>query len=116
MLFVYWTVFVIFFLAQAHHERAMQNDELARFVAPHYFKALQISTLLALIAGAALLVYCFLKMPWYWPLILLFGGGPLGALALGFFSTRRPLVHLSKLGFVMLPVAIAGVIYNVGTP
>lgn len=116
MLFVYWTVFVVFFLAQAHHERSLKNDELARFVAPQYFKVLQISTLLALIAGAALLVFCFLKMAWYWPLVLLGGGGPLGALVFGFLLTRRPLIHLSKMGFVMLPVAAVGVLYSIGTP
>lgn len=116
MRFVYWIVFVAFFLAQAHHERALQNDELARFVAPRYFKALQISTLLALLTGAALLVYCFLKMPWYWPLILLCAGGPLGAFAFGLLSTRRPLAHVSTMGFLMLPLTAAGVVYNIGAP
>lgn len=93
----------------------MQNDELARFVASNYFKALQISTLLALLSGIALVVYCFVKMPWYWPLILVCVGGPVGAALFGFVSAHRPLVHLSKMGFIMLPASVVGVIYNIGS-
>jgi hypothetical protein len=106
----------MFFLAQAHHERELQNDELKRFVAPVYFRVLQVSTLLAIVTGVGLLIYCFIRMAWYWPLILICVGAPMGAAAFGFASTRRRLDHLSKMGFVMLPLSAVWAVYNIATP
>lgn len=79
-----WIMFLGCVTAQAAYERrilASHVDESARIL-----KAIQISNGLALLIGLAVLVFYFLKVAWFWPIVLLIGGAVAGNVVRRLFS------------------------------
>jgi hypothetical protein len=79
-----WVMFLACVTAQAAYERrilANHVEESARML-----KAIQISNGLALLVGFAVLVFYFLKVAWFWPLVLVIGGAMAGNVVRHLFS------------------------------
>ena len=69
--------------------------------------ALQASVLLGSVAGLGLLIYYFMQVAWYWPIILFTVGSLAGGLLFGLLDKMIGQLGMSMLGFVGWPVAAA---------
>lgn len=65
--------------------------------------ALQASTLLGLLVCLGLLVFYFLQVSWYWPLVLFAVGSILGGLAFGLLDSALGQPTMSILSFIAWP-------------
>lgn len=109
-LVVAWVLFFLSGVGQFHHEQVIRQSG---FVGTGLLRAVEISQLLWLVAGAAILIYYFVVARWYWPLALAVGGSMLGALFAGLLFGVVGERKISILGFIVWPLAAAYAIVTI---
>ena len=70
-----------------------------------YLLALQASVILSCLVGLGLLVYYFIQVSWYWPLMLFVGGSLVGGLFFGLLDGMIGTLGMSLLSFIGWPAS-----------
>ena len=70
-----------------------------------YHFALQASVLVGTVAGFGLLIYYFIQVSWYWPLVLFAVGSLAGGLIFGVLDAKVGQLIMSTSAFIGWPVA-----------
>ncbi len=70
-----------------------------------FHAALNLSVILGSITGLALLVYYFMQVAWYWPILLFIGGSLIAGLIFGVLDKIVGQPAMSLLGFLAWPAA-----------
>ena len=70
-----------------------------------FHAALNLSVILGSITGLALLVYYFMQVAWYWPILLFVGGSLIAGLTFAVLDKVVGQPAMSLLGFVVWPAA-----------
>jgi len=95
---------VIFFGFVNTHQRHAMNF---RGASQGYLLALQASVLLGSLVGLGLLVYYFMQVAWYWPIVLFAAGSLAGGLLFGLLDAKIGQLSMSMLAFVGWPASAA---------
>ena len=98
-LIVAWVVF--FGFVNTHQRHAMHF----RGESQGYLLALQASVLLGTLAGLGLLIYYFMQVAWYWPIVLFAVGSLVGGLLFGVLDVKIGQLAMSMLAFVGWPAS-----------
>jgi hypothetical protein len=115
-LLLYWAFLFVGVLGQAYYERTVQAGR--EYASERMLKAIGVSNGAGLIVMLALLVYYFVRAPWYWSIALALGGSIAGGLLMGTLALggqRR----LSNWGFAIWPLSAIGIarqIYELPSP
>jgi hypothetical protein len=96
-LIISWILFSGFVNTHQRHARHFQGASQG------YLFALYASVTLGSLAGLGLLVYYFIQVSWYWPLVLFLGGSLVGGILFGFFDAKIGLLGLSLASFIGWP-------------
>ena len=99
VLIIAWVVF--FGFVNTHQRHAMHF----RGESQGYLLALQASVLLGSVAGLGLLVYYFMQVAWYWPIVLFAVGSLVGGLLFGLLDVKLGQLGLSMLAFIGWPAS-----------
>jgi hypothetical protein len=67
--------------------------------------ALNISVLLGVITGIGLLIYYFIQVAWYWPLLLFLGGSLAGGILFGLLDKALGSLSMSIASFAGWPAS-----------
>lgn len=88
---------------------------MARFqgASQNYLLALQVSVILGSLVGCGLLVYYFLQVAWYWPIVLFVVGSILGGSLAGVLLGRVGLLKMSLISFIGWPASAIWAFYIV---
>lgn len=70
-----------------------------------FLALLNLSVILGVIVGLALLGYYFMQVSWYWPIVLFVGGSVIGGLLFGLLDALLGQLTMAFLGFVGWPAA-----------
>ncbi len=98
-----WSLLFCFLLAHEYHER--QSKRSLQFASTHLLKAVEISGLLGFFTGLVILIYYFIVVAWYWPIVLFVGGSIFGAMMMGMLSSLIGEESLSKRAFIGWPLS-----------
>ena len=96
-----WVSFFCCGVGHFYHEQELRNNTSEPTM---LLRAVEISQLLWLIVGVAILIYYFIVTHWYWSLVLAFGGSILGALAAGMLFSTVGEEWVSTRGFIAWPI------------
>jgi hypothetical protein len=83
------------------HQRHASNFQGSSQV---FHLALNISVLLGCVVGLGLLIYYFVQVAWYWPIILFLIGSLVGGLLFGLLDAIAGRLIISLLAFIGWPV------------
>ena len=98
-LMISWVLF--FGFVNTHQRHAMHFQGASQ----GYLLALYASVILGCLAGLGLLVYYFIQVSWYWPLVLFLAGSLVGGLFFGFLDAKIGLLGMSLVSFVGWPAS-----------
>jgi hypothetical protein len=93
-LIISWILF--FGFVNTHQRHAMHFQGASQ----GYLLALYASLILGSLVGLGLLVYYFIQVSWYWPLVLFLVGSLVGGLLFGFLDTKIGLLGMSLVSFI----------------
>ena len=82
MLIISWILFFGFLNTHQRHTSHFQGASQG------YLLALQASVILGSLIGLGLLVYYFVQVSWYWPLLLFVVGSLIGGIFFGFLDAK----------------------------
>jgi len=99
VLIIAWVVF--FGFVNTHQRHAMNF----RGASQGYLLALQASVLLGSLVGLGLLIYYFMQVAWYWPIVLFAVGSLVGGLLFGALDAKIDQLAMSMLAFVGWPAS-----------
>ena len=94
-----WVVF--FGFVNTHQRHAMHF----RGASQGYLLGLQASVLLGSLVGLGLLVYYFMQVAWYWPIVLFTVGSLVGGLLFGVLDVKIGQLAMSMIAFVGWPAS-----------
>lgn len=95
MLLAFWALFFAFVVCHQNYSEHVQGK---------LGNALGFSTALAVLVGIALLIYYFVQVSWYWPLILLLGGMLLGIITFNILERMLGKPNMILVSFIGWPV------------
>ena len=98
-LFIAW---VLLFGFVNTHQRHASNF---RGASQRYLLALQTSVLLGSLVGLGLLIYYFIQVAWFWPILLFAFSSLLGGLVFGVLDAKIGTFYLSIVGFAAWPAS-----------
>ncbi|PWW47763.1 hypothetical protein [Melaminivora alkalimesophila] len=98
-LLVAWVLYFGFLNTHQRHSSRFQGASQA------FNAALNLSVILGVLAGLALLVYYFIRVAWYWPFLLFVAGSVIAGLLFGVLDRKVSQPALSLLGFLAWPAA-----------
>lgn len=97
-LIISWSLFFNFINTHQRHADRYQGASQA------YFFALQVSFVIGCFVGLGLLIYYFMQVSWYWPLVL-FLLGTISGVLFGFLEVKIGIVGLSLFSFIGWPAS-----------
>ncbi|MDZ7696039.1 MAG: hypothetical protein U5R49_03610 [Deltaproteobacteria bacterium] len=99
-LIISWLLFFGFLNTHQRHARHFQGASQG------YLLALQASVILGCLVGLGLLVYYFIQVSWYWPIVLLVVGSLVGGFLFGFLDVQIGTLGMSiiSLGWPALAI------------
>jgi hypothetical protein len=97
-LIIAWCVFLGFLQVHSQHYSKFKGTSQS------FLQALSISLFLGVPIGFGLLIYYFVQVAWYWPLVLLFIS-LIGAIFFGIIEAAIGSLTVSLIGFVGWPAA-----------
>lgn len=98
-LVISWITFFGFVNTHQRHARDFRGASQA------YLLALYISVIIGSLVGLGLLVYYFIQVSWYWPLVLFVGGSLVGGFFFGFLDAKIGLLGMSLVSFIGWPAS-----------
>jgi len=98
-LIIAWIVFFGFLNTHQRHATRFRGESQG------YLLALQVSTLLGSLVGLALLVYYFMQVAWYWPIILFVIASLIAGFGFGLLDAKIGQLGMSLMAFIGWPVA-----------
>lgn len=98
-LVISWVLF--FGFVNTHQRHAMHFQGASQ----GYLLALQASFILGSLVGLGLLVYYFIQVSWYWPLVLFVVGSIIGGLFFGFLEAKIGTLGMSLISFIGWPAS-----------
>ncbi len=99
MLVVAWFIFFGFVNTHQRHAMNFRGESQA------YLLGLQASVLLGSLVGLGLLVYYFMQVAWYWPIVLFAVGSLVGGLLFGVLDVKIGQLAMSMIAFVGWPAS-----------
>jgi hypothetical protein len=99
LLFLAWVFFSGFVDTHRRHAANFHGSSQGFLV------ALSASAILGWVVGFGLLIYYFVRVAWYWPLVLLVLGGTVGAFLFGILDRLIGQLILSLFAFLGWPAA-----------
>lgn len=99
-LMISWVLF--FGFVNTHQRHAMRFQGASQ----GYLLALYASVTLGSLVGLGLLVYYFIQVSWYWPLVLFVGGSLVGGLFFGFLDVKIGMLEMSLVSFIGWPISV----------
>lgn len=94
-----WLLFFGFLNTHQRHAKRFQG------ASQRYLLALQASLILGSLVGLGLLVYYFIQVSWYWPLVLFVVGSLIGGLFFGFLDVKIGTLVMSLISFLGWPAS-----------
>jgi hypothetical protein len=94
-----WVIFFGFVNTHQRHARDFHGASQG------YYLALQTSVLVGTLVCFGLLIYYFMQVAWYWPIVLFAGGSLAGGLLFGWLDAKIGLFGMSMLAFVGWPAS-----------
>jgi len=98
-LIISWILF--FGFVNTHQRHAMRFQGASQ----GYLLALQASVVLGSLVGLSLLIYYFIQVSWYWPLVLFVVGSLIGGLFFGFLDGKIGVLGMSFVSFIGWPAS-----------
>jgi len=98
-LIISWLLFFGFLNTHQRHARHFQGASQG------YLLALQASVILGSLVGLGLLVYYFIQVSWYWPLVLFVVGSLIGGIFFGFLDVKIGTLGMSVVSFLGWPAS-----------
>ena len=100
-LVISWILFFGFLNTHQRHAMRFQGASQG------YLLALQTSLVLGSLVGLGLLIYYFVQVSWYWPLVLFVVGSLIGGLFFGFLDAKIGRLGMSLISFIGWPASAA---------
>ena len=94
------------------HERHQRNFKGA---SRGFLLALQVSLFIGTLVGFGLVIYYFIQVAWYWPILLIVISALVGGLLFGALDTVIGQLNMSMLAFLGWPVAAMWQFYIINT-
>lgn len=98
-LIISWVFFFGFLNTHQRHAGHFQGASQG------YLLALQASVILGCLVGLGLLVYYFIQVSWYWPLVLFIVGSLIGGIFFGFLDAKIGTFGMSLISFLGWPAS-----------
>jgi len=98
-LMISWVLF--FGFVNTHQRHAMHFQGASQ----GYLLVLYVSVILGCLVGLGLLVYYFIQVSWYWPLVLFLVGSLVGGFFFGFLDAKIGLLGMSLVSFIGWPAS-----------
>ncbi|MBD3343041.1 MAG: hypothetical protein GF353_28345 [Candidatus Lokiarchaeota archaeon] len=98
-LIISWLLFFGFLNTHQRHAKNFQGASRG------YLLALQVSIFLGSLVGLGLLVYYFIQVSWYWPLVLFVVGSLIGGFFFGFLDIKIGTLGMSFISFLGWPAS-----------
>lgn len=93
---------ILFFGFVNTHQRHAEHFKGA---SQGYLLALYTSVILGRLVGLGLLIYYFIQVSWYWPIVLFLVGSLIGGLFFGFLDAKIGLLGMSLVSFIGWPAS-----------
>ena len=98
-LLIAWGLFFGFINTHQRHASGFKGES------QNYLSALHASVLIGTLVGLGLLIYYFINVAWYFPLVLFFLGSVIGGILFGILDAKINPLILSVSGFIAWPLA-----------
>lgn len=106
-LIIAWVAFFGFLNTHQRHASNFKGSSQS------FHLALNLSVLLGILVGLGLLIYYFLQVSWYWPLILFVVGSIAGGLIFGLLDAALGSLTVSIIAFIGWPAAATWFVFIV---
>jgi hypothetical protein len=98
-LLIAWVLFFGFVNTHQRHARNFQGASQG------FLLCLNASVILGSLVGLGLLIYYFIQVSWYWPLVLFAVGSLIGGLFFGFLDIKIGTLGISLVSFIGWPAS-----------